>query len=63
MLLAIDELPIFLKRMLGGDDGARRVDEFLSWLRGVVQSLGDGSLVLIISGSIGLEPLQAPART
>ena len=57
VLLAIDELPIFLKRMLGGDDGARRVDEFLSWLRGVVQSLGDGSLVLIISGSIGLEPL------
>lgn len=57
VLLAIDELPIFLKRMLGSDDGARRVDEFLSWLRGVVQSLGDGSLVLIISGSIGLEPL------
>ena len=57
VLLAIDELPIFLKRMLGSDDGARRVDEFLSWLRGVVQSLGNGSLVLIISGSIGLEPL------
>ncbi len=57
VLLAIDELPIFLKRMLGGDDGARRVDEFLSWLRGVVQSLGNGSLVLIVSGSIGLEPL------
>ena len=57
VLLVIDELPIFLKRILHGDDGARRVDEFLSWLRGVLQSIGDGSLVLIVSGSIGLEPL------
>ena len=56
-LLVIDELPIFLKRMLHDDDGARRVDGFLSWLRGVLQSIGDGSLVLIVSGSIGLEPL------
>ena len=57
VLLVIDELPIFLKRMLRGDNGAQRVDEFLSWLRGVLQALGDGSLVLIVSGSIGLEPL------
>ena len=57
VLLVIDELPIFLKRMLGQDDGARRVDEFLSWLRGVVQGLDTGSLVLIVSGSIGLKPL------
>ncbi len=57
VLLVIDELPIFLKRMLRGDDGARRVDEFLSWLRGVLQVLGNGSPVLIVSGSIGLEPL------
>ena len=57
VLLVIDELPIFLNRMLRGDHGARRADEFLSWLRGVLQALGDGSLVLIISGSIGLEPL------
>ncbi len=57
VLLVIDELPIFLKRMLRGDDGARRVDEFLSWLRGVLQALGDGSPILIVSGSIGLGPL------
>ena len=57
VLLVIDELPIFLKRMLRGGNGAQRVDEFLSWLRGVLQALGDGSLVLIVSGSIGLEPL------
>ena len=57
VLLVIDELPILLKRMLNGDDGARQVDEFLSWLRGVLQGIGDGSLVLIVSGSIGLTPL------
>ena len=57
VLLVIDELPILLNRMLKGDDGTRQVDEFLSWLRGVLQGIGDGSLVLIVSGSIGLAPL------
>ena len=57
VLLVIDELPIFLKRMRHRDGDANRVEEFLSWLRGVVQSLGDKSPVLILSGSIGLEPL------
>ena len=57
MLLVIDELPIFLKRMHGRDGHAERVDEFLSWLRGTVQLLGDVSPVLVYSGSIGLEPL------
>ena len=56
VLLVIDELPIFLKRMLHHDN-AQRVDEFLSWLRGVLQALGDDSPTLILSGSIGLEPL------
>ncbi len=57
VLLVIDELPIFLNRMLKEDGSSLRVDEFLSWFRGVLQALGDGSLVLIISGSIGLRPL------
>ena len=57
VLLVIDELPIFLKRMLRDDGGdIRRVDEFLSWLRAVTQGLR-GSPVLIVSGSIGLAPL------
>ena len=51
VLLIIDELPIFLMRMLRNDEGARRVDEFLSWLRGVLQGLGSRSPVLIVSGS------------
>ena len=57
VLLVVDELPIFLKRMVRQDGGPVRADEFLSWLRGVVQSLGAHAPVLIVSGSIGLEPL------
>ena len=58
VLLVIDELPIFLKRILDKhDDGARRVEEFLSWLRGALQAIGGSSPVLIVSGSIGLKPL------
>ena len=57
VLLVIDELPIFLKRMLDGNNGLQRVDEFLSWLRGVLQTLGEDAPVVIVSGSIGLTPL------
>ena len=57
VLLVVDELPIFLKRMLRHTDGRGRVDTFLSWLRGALQEIEGGSLSLIVSGSIGLEPL------
>ena len=57
VLLAIDELPIFLSGMLREDDGAQRVDDFLRWLRGALQSVEGDSPVLVISGSIGLAPL------
>ena len=57
VLLVVDELPIFLKRMLNEADGATRVEGFLSWLRGVLQGLGGDSPVLIVSGSIGLAPM------
>lgn len=57
VLLVIDELPIFLKRILAEDDGPRKVDGFLSWFRQVLQDHADGSLVVIVSGSIGLRPL------
>ena len=59
VLLVIDELPIFLIRLLGQgkDRGAHRVDIFLSWLREVFQTLEDRSPVLLVSGSIGLVPL------
>jgi len=57
VLLVLDELPIFLKRMLRDDDGPQRVEGFLSWLRGTFQELDARSPVLIVSGSIGLAPL------
>ena len=57
VLLVIDELPIFLKRIDKHDDSARRVEEFLSWLRGALQAIDGSSPVLIVSGSIGLKPL------
>ena len=57
VLMVIDELPMFLRRMLDKEDGEAGVDEFLSWLRGVVQGFDNRSPVLIISGSIGLAPL------
>ena len=57
VLLVIDELPIFLKRLLRQSEGLSRCDLFLSWLRGVSQELGTDSPVLLVSGSIGLEPL------
>ncbi|MCY4137839.1 MAG: ATP-binding protein [Rhodobacteraceae bacterium] len=56
-LLVLDELPIFLKRMLSRDNGAQQVEVFLSWFRGVLQDIDKDSLVLIVSGSVGLEPL------
>ena len=57
VLRVIDELPIFLMRMLREDEGARRVEESLSWLRSVFQTLNSKYPVLIASGSIGLAPL------
>lgn len=57
VLLVIDELPVFLSRLLGNDDGARRADVFLSWLRSAFQALEGGSPVAVLSGSIGFAPL------
>ncbi len=62
VVLALDELPILVNRMLKDHDyritpaGKRDVDEFLSWLRKIGQDHRD-RLRLILSGSIGLEPI------
>ena len=62
VVLALDELPILVNRMLKDHDyritpaGKRDVDEFLSWLRKIGQDHRD-RLCLILSGSIGLEPI------
>ena len=56
-LIVIDEVPIFLARLLRQENGGRRVEEFLSWLRATFQEIDGRDVALIVSGSIGLAPL------
>ena len=62
VVLAIDELPILVNRLLKGHDfrvtPQRReaADQFLSWLRRNGQA-HRGRVCMIVSGSIGLEPV------
>ena len=62
VVLAIDELPILINRMLKDDAyrvmaaGRRDVDLFLGWLRRNGQE-HRGRTCLIVSGSVGLEPI------
>ena len=66
VVLALDELPILLNRLL--TDGAGEMnpkgrelaDEFLSWLRSNGQRY-QGKLRMIVSGSVSLEPILARA--
>ena len=66
VVLAIDELPILVNRMLKDADyhitsaGRDDVDAFLSWLRRTGQE-HRGRLCLIVSGSVGLEPILGQA--
>ncbi len=62
VVLALDELPILVNRMLKDHDhqimsqGKQDVDELLSWLRKIGQEYRE-KICLILSGSIGLEPI------
>ena len=62
VVLAIDELPILVNRLLKGQDHRRSperreaADQFLSWLRRNGQAHRN-KVCLIISGSVGLEPI------
>ena len=62
VVLAIDELPILVNRLLKGDDyritaeRKRVADEFLSWLRKNGQA-HQGRIGMIVSGSVSLEPI------
>lgn len=57
VLLVIDEVPVFLQRLLRHHNGIEQVDGFLSWLRSTVQQIPRDSLSLMVTGSIGLMPL------
>ena len=62
VVLALDELPILVSRLLKGNDqrianeGRRTADEFLSWLRKNGQE-HRGRVSMILSGSVSLEPI------
>lgn len=61
VVLAIDELPIFLTTLLEhghtgqSDQGRRDAAEFMNWLRGLAQRYR--RVTLILAGSIGLMPV------
>lgn len=67
VVLAVDELPILVNRLLKGHDyeitpeRRRDADEFLSWLRKSGQAHRD-RVSLIVSGSVGLEPILEQAE-
>jgi hypothetical protein len=62
VVLMFDEMPIMLNRILKEDntkiskEGKSRADEFMSWLR-KNSTKHQGKLNIVISGSIGLEPI------
>ena len=62
VVLAIDELPILVNRLLKGNDyritpkRRQAADEFLSWLREKAQTHKD-RICMIVSGSVSLEPI------
>ena len=62
VVLAIDELPILVNRLLKGNDHRitperrQAADEFLSWLRKNGQ-MHKGRICMIVSGSVSLEPI------
>ena len=67
VVLAIDELPILVNRLLKGHDYEitpecrQDTDRFLSWLRKNAQAHREG-IRLVVSGSVGLEPILEQAE-
>ncbi len=54
ILFSMDELPIFLHSLLQREDGKKRVQRILNWLRSVRQACGS-KLPWLMCGSIGLD--------
>jgi hypothetical protein len=55
--LLVDELPVFVARLLRGDGGAERARLFLEWFRSIRQQVPERELRLhwVLAGSIGLD--------
>lgn len=66
-VLAIDELPILVNRLLKGPDYSitperrARTNQFLSWLRKNAQT-HRGKVSLVLTGSVGMEPILKQAN-
>lgn len=57
-LIYLDELPVFLFKIVDKPDGDRRVKDFLDWFRNDVRlSVKLKSITWLISGSVGLDSL------
>ncbi len=54
MMIAVDELPVFLSKLLAESDGVERVRRMLDWLRSIRQACGT-SPPWLLCGSIGLD--------
>ena len=67
VVLAIDELPILVNRLLKGHEyritpeRLAATDSFMAWLRRCSEA-SQGRVCLIISGSVGLEPVLSQAK-
>ena len=67
VVLAIDELPILVNRLLKGHEyritpeRLAATDSFMAWLRRCCQT-HQGRVCLIVSGSVGLEPVLSQAK-
>ena len=67
VVLAVDELPILVNRLLKGHEyrvtpeRLAATDAFMGWLRKCCQTY-ESRICLIISGSVGLEPVLSQAR-
>jgi len=57
-LICVDEVPVFLLKLLGQDDGRERVRGFLYWLRNLRQD-HHGGIRWVLAGSIGLDTVAA----
>ena len=57
LLLLIDEVPVFILRLLDQDSTGRRARDFLDWLRRLRQTVP--SLRWLLAGSIGLDTVTA----
>ena len=59
VLLVLDELPIFLARLLAQGEGQQEALLFLRWLRGLRQQHAGSSFRMMVSGSVGMAPMVA----